>query len=295
MEKRVGIIGLGLIGGSLALALRRSWPRVRLHGVEIDAKTRELALAASAVDEAVSPEHAELAACSLVVLAVPAATVLELLPAVALRLGPAAVLTDVCGAKEEICKLGAAQRGAVFVGGHPMAGTEFRGFAAASASLFEGAVVALCPPQGGPQGSDAAGAAARVAELWRAAGAARLIEVDPEAHDRAVTFASHLPYLAAASVVDALSTSGDGAALARELAAGGFRDTTRVAGDFTLSGAAALNRFLPGAARELSVRLAALADELRRDPERAVERLRALADERRGMALPPKPGAGSAS
>jgi prephenate dehydrogenase len=126
--------------------------------------------------------------------------------------------------------------------------------------------------------------------LWRAAGAAKIIELDPEAHDRAVTFASHLPYLAAASVVEALLSSGGGAALARELAAGGFRDTTRVAGDWTLSGAAALNRFLPAAARELADKLAALADELRRNPESAVEKLRALADDRRGMKLPPPPG-----
>jgi prephenate dehydrogenase len=221
-----------------------------------------------------------------VLLAVPAQPLLELLEPIARRLSPSAVLTDVCGAKEEICRRAQMQQCCIFVGGHPMAGTEFRGFAAARAQLFQGAVVALCPPRGGPAGADGAAAWARVAALWRAAGASRLVEVDPETHDRAVTFASHLPYLAAAAVVESLHAAGPAQALARELAAGGFRDTTRVAGDWTLSGALAQNRFLPEAARALGAALDALADELRRDPARAVERLRALADERRAMVLP---------
>ena len=301
MEARVAIVGLGLIGGSLALALRRAWPGVPVLGVDQDAGTRERAAASGAVERACSLEDADLGAASLVVLAVPAAPLLALIEPVSRRLAAGAVLTDVCGAKEEIVRravqvaaagrlAGLGSPGPVFVGGHPMAGTEFRGFQAASGELFQGAVVALCPPVGG--GTEAAKQAAleRVRSLWAAAGAARVKIVDAEAHDRAVTFASHLPYLAAASVVDALLSAGESTELSRELAAGGFRDTTRVAGDWTLSGAAALNRFLPAAARELADRLAALAHELRADPERAVERLRALAEQRRTMALPPKPG-----
>jgi len=273
MNERVGIVGLGLIGGSLALALKRAG--LAVVGVDIDERTR--ALAASLVDA-----FDDLESCTLIVLATPPATLLEQIDPVRRRLAPGAILTDVCGAKEEICRQGA---GPAFVGGHPMAGTEFRGFEAASARLFEGAVVALCP---GPAPREVV---ERVAALWRLAGATRILEIDPVEHDRAVTFASHLPYLAAASVVEALVSSGPAARLARELAAGGFRDTTRVAGDWTLSAAAALNRFLPDAARDLAERLAALAEDLRRDPGPAVERLRALAEERRAMPLPPKPGA----
>ena len=282
MSERVGIVGLGLIGGSLALALKRAGPAFSVIGVDADAEARRLALAAGAVDRATSLEEADFAGCSLVVLAVPAQPLLELIQPIAQRLSDSAVLTDVCGSKEEICRRGLLQQRCIFVGGHPMAGTEFRGFAAARAQLFDGAVVALCPAVG------QAGRAAtdRLAALWRAAGAGRILEVDPETHDRAVTFASHLPYLAAASVVDALHAAGPAQALARELAAGGFRDTTRVAGDWTVSGALAQNRFLPEAARSLADALAALADELRSDPARAVERLRALADERRSMVLP---------
>ncbi|HYV67799.1 MAG TPA: prephenate dehydrogenase dimerization domain-containing protein, partial [Myxococcales bacterium] len=106
-------------------------------------------------------------------------------------------------------------------------------------------------------------------------------------HDSAVTFASHLPYLAAAMVVESLANASDLVPLAAELAAGGFRDTTRLAGDGTVGGAAALNRHIPGAARELAERLRSLAEELTKDPEAALERLGRLAEARRRMRLPP--------
>ena len=128
-----------------------------------------------------------------------------------------------------------------------------------------------------------------VKDLWVAAGAGKLLDIDPEEHDGAVTFASHLPYLAAAMVVESLSKVADLAPLARELAAGGFRDTTRLAGDGTVGGAAALNRHVPGAARDLAERLRALADELTQSPEQTLERLGRLADTRRRMRLPPLP------
>jgi prephenate dehydrogenase len=102
-----------------------------------------------------------------------------------------------------------------------------------------------------------------------------------------VTFASHLPYLAAAMVVDSLTRASDLVPLASELAAGGFRDTTRLAGDGTVGGAAALNRHVPAAARELAEHLRALAEELTSNPEQALQRLGHLADARRRMRLPP--------
>jgi len=110
--------------------------------------------------------------------------------------------------------------------------------------------------------------------------------VEPDVHDRAITIASHLPYLAAAAVAQALLES-DKDGLARELAAGGFRDTTRLAGDGTVGGAAALNRFVPGAARALADRLRALAQELEQRPEAALKQLALVAGERRRMRMPP--------
>jgi prephenate dehydrogenase len=232
-------------------------------------------------------EDAALDACDVVVLSTPAQALLEMLPGVAARMRPGALLTDVCGAKERVCAAGARQDRVVFIGAHPMAGTEFRGFGAASPTLFAGCTVAVCPPEGAPDERARAEAHKRLATIWMEAGAAKLLAVDAAVHDRAVTFASHLPYLAAASVVESLLSAGDAAALARELAAGGFRDTTRLAGDGTVGGAAALNRFIPGEARALAERLRALARELETDPAGALERLGRLADERRRMRLPP--------
>jgi prephenate dehydrogenase len=129
-------------------------------------------------------------------------------------------------------------------------------------------------------------AARRAGELWMAAGAQQLLDVEPDAHDRAVTIASHLPYLAAAAVAQTLLEAGVDASLARELAAGGFRDTTRLAGDGTVGGAAALNRFVPGAARALADRLRTLAQALEGTPDDALRELAEIADERRKMRLP---------
>lgn len=279
-SERIAIIGLGLIGGSLALALRRALPAVHLVGVDLDPRATEQALQARAIDAGFSPDDAPLDACDTVVLATPARDLLALLPRVAARMRPGALLTDVCGAKEQVCAAGAAQPCVVFVGAHPMAGNEHRGFGAASPSLFAGATVAICPAGDGP-------AAERVRALWLAAGAGKLLDLTPVDHDRAVTFASHLPYLAAAAVVDALAAAGPAAELSRELAAGGFRDTTRLAGDGTVGAAASLNRFVPEAARALGERLRALADSLEREPAATLERLGALAEQRRGMRMPP--------
>jgi len=287
VSHRLGIIGLGLIGGSLALALRRARPELRILGVDVDTGALKRALAERAIDASATPDSAPLAECEVVVLAQPAAALLESILPTAARMTPGAVLTDVCGSKEAICARAAGQDRVLFVGAHPMAGTEFRGFAAASPALFSGATVAVCPPVGAREQGERAVTA--VKDLWVAAGAGKLLDIDPAEHDGAVTFASHLPYLAAAMVVESLSKVADLAPLARELAAGGFRDTTRLAGDGTVGGAAALNRHVPGAARDLAERLRALADELTQSPEQTLERLGRLADTRRRMRLPPLP------
>jgi prephenate dehydrogenase len=291
--ERIAIVGMGLIGGSLALGLRRARPTLRIIGVDLDERTREQALEARAVDAATSLQDAALEVCDGVVLCTPAAALLEMLPGVSARMRPGALLTDVCGAKERICQEGARQDRVVFVGAHPMAGTEYRGFSAANPALFHGCTVALCPATGAKDPSAQRSALELVREIWTAVGAEKLLEVDPAVHDRAVTFASHLPYLAAASIVESLLSAGGDSLLARELAAGGFRDTTRLAGDGTVGGAAALNRFIPEAARALAGRIRALADQLEQDPSAALEKLVRLADERRRMRMPAVAAAGT--
>jgi prephenate dehydrogenase len=294
-RERIAIVGLGLIGGSLALALRRAREDAWIIGVDVDPRAREQALDEGAVDAASTLELAAIQDCDTVVLCAPAQPLLEMLPGVAKRMRPGSLLTDVCGAKERVCAEGAAQDRVVFIGGHPMAGTEFRGFVAANPALFFGCTVALCPPVGAGDSQARRDGIRRVRALWTAVGAEKLLDVEPDAHDRAVTVASHLPYLAAAAVAQALLEGGDEAALARELAAGGFRDTTRLAGDGTVGGAAALNRFVPGAARALAGRLRALADELEQSPEAALRELASIADERRRMRMPATGGAAPTS
>src|SRR5438105_2583541 len=284
--ERIAIVGLGLIGGSLALSLRRARPMMRIIGVDVDPRAREQALEERAVDAATSLEQAALEVCDAVVLSTPAQPLLEILPGVAARMRAGALLTDVCGAKERICEVAARQENVVFIGAHPMAGTEYRGFVAANPALFSGCTVALCPPVGNTDERARREAGNRLRSLWTSAGAEKLLDIDPAARDRAVTFASHLPYLAAASVVESLLSAGEAGPLARELAAGGFRDTTRLAGDGTVGGAAALNRFVAGEARALATRLRDLAEELEADPVRALQRLGRLADERRKMRMP---------
>src|SRR5947208_3054103 len=214
--ERIAIVGLGLIGGSLALALRRARPQTWIIGIDVDARTLEQATEERAIDAAATLELARLDGCDTVVLCTPAQLLLEMLRSVAARMQPGTLLTDVCGAKELICSAGAAQDRVVFIGGHPMAGTEFRGYVSANPALFSGCTVALCPPVGAADPGARRDAIRRVRELWTTAGAETLLDVEPDTHDRAVMVASHLPYLVA--VVHSLSgRSGDGRASAPEV------------------------------------------------------------------------------
>src|SRR4051812_31454733 len=147
--ERIAIVGLGLIGGSLALSLRRARPMTRIIGVDVDPRAREQALEEKAVDAATSLEQAALEVCDAVILSTPAQALLDILPGVAARMREGALLSDVCGAKERICEAAARQARVIFIGAHPMAGTEYRGFVAANPALFSNCTVALCPPVGG--------------------------------------------------------------------------------------------------------------------------------------------------
>ena len=308
---RIGIVGLGLIGGSLALSLRRAQSRAqqgsahakanrrerRLEIVGIDTNERSLAAAkrGGAIDHAAHPDRAEFASCDLIVLATPTPALLASLPRIAAQMHAGALLTDVCGVKELPTKLGAAQGHVVFVGAHPMAGREERGFAAAREDLFDGACVALCPAVGISDGNRAWSSAAQdaVRALWRDAGATRFLTLTSREHDRAVAYASHLPALAAASVFAALEQSGASGEIARALAAGGFRDTTRLAADGTVGQAAVHNRFLPEVLRDVAASLTEYAKQIEdglhsNDLAELARTLEQLAERRRAMRLPPR-------
>lgn len=227
-EKLV-IVGVGLIGGSLACALRRGGARGRIVGVGRTTAAVQRALelgvidAGAGLDDAALP--ALLAGADLVLLATPVAQIGPVLTRIAPHLPVDAVLTDAGSTKVEPVAAARAALGARFtrfVPAHPIAGGERSGVDAAVPDLFEGCNVMLCPlPETRPE------AIMRVAGMWRAAGA-RIREMPPERHDRVFSAVSHLPHLLAFAFLDMLLDSDD-RELKFDLAGGGFRDFTRIA------------------------------------------------------------------
>jgi prephenate dehydrogenase len=217
----VCIIGLGLMGGSLALALRQAHWAERLIGVDRDAAL--LAAAAGAIDTGTTDLAAGVAAADVVLLATPVRTILRLLPEVGRHAQPGALIMDLGSTKQQICRLMVGlPAGLEPVGGHPMCGKEVAGFAAAEATLFQGRPFVLCPV------SRTAPAALELARSLALAAGARPMVLDPAVHDRAVGAISHLPYMLAVTLMSVVNPGRTPAAWS--LAAGGFRDTSRVAG-----------------------------------------------------------------
>ncbi len=221
-ECTVAIVGLGLMGGSLGLALEGRC--ARRIGVDLDHAAAEAAVVAGAVDE-----HAPLATAAaradLVVLAVPVRQVALLAGDVAAWMRPGRVLTDLGSTKVDACAaLDAVDERIDAIGGHPMCGRELSGIANADAQLYRGARWVLAPTM-----RSTPHARTLVAQLAEAVGALP-IEVDRHVHDQAVATASHLPYVVAQALAGTLveadaRTSG----VAGRLAATGFRGATRLA------------------------------------------------------------------
>ncbi len=218
---RAAVIGVGLIGGSLGMAMRRRRIAREVIGVARVPETLGVARARGAIDRGTTDPVDGVQGADLVVLATPPELVVPLARQILPYLGAGAIVTDVASVKGEIVRgvesARESGRDVAFVGGHPMAGNEGRGVAAASAELFEGAVYLITRTP-----STDGAAVDRIATLARALGARPLI-MDPDAHDRAVARVSHLPYLLAAALMGAAET---------ETAAAGpsFLGATRVAG-----------------------------------------------------------------
>ncbi len=216
---RISVLGPGLLGGSLALALQARRPDADLRlwarrpGAEAEIRARGIRAAFF------TDASAACAGADLVILATPVETMPALAEVIArTELAPDAVVTDVGSVKGSVVNALSPILGDRFLGSHPMAGSEKTGIATARADLFEGAACLLTP---GP-GQDAR----RLRALWESLGC-RVLEMSPGEHDRKVARISHLPHwLAVVTTLAALR--GDPEAVA--CAAGGFRDTTRVAG-----------------------------------------------------------------
>jgi prephenate dehydrogenase len=220
------VCGVGLIGGSFALALRRAGLVNRIVGVGRRPEPLEAALQLGVIDEVSTDWAGALDGAELVLLAVPVGQMDAVAAAIAPHLGPDTIVTDAGSTKRDVIEAVYRHFGAQLanvVPAHPIAGAEKSGPTAARADLYQRRKVVITPlPENDPA------SVARVRELWAACGAV-LHEMSPQEHDRVFAAVSHLPHLLAFGLVHDLA----GRANAEQLfsyAASGFRDFTRVAG-----------------------------------------------------------------
>ena len=220
LSKRVAILGPGLIGGSLAMALRRSASYWR---VSVWARREEAAQEAALLlpgCRVSSDIAATVADCDLAVLCMSPHAIEAFGPDLKKILPPGAALTDAGSVKQKIVRSLEAFFGGRFIGAHPMAGSEQSGIRAAREDLYDGAVCILTPTA-----SSETEAYELVARMWAAAGC-DLREMPPSTHDRVIARVSHLPHAAAAALVLAAVSADPRAA---EFSGGGYRDSTRIA------------------------------------------------------------------
>jgi prephenate dehydrogenase len=215
VRPRALVVGTGLIGGSIALALRRrGW---HVSGLDVDDEHLDAARRAGVIDQADDDLEAE-----IVFVATPAAGVAAEVRRILATPGrrPDAVVTDVSGVKSAIVTAADHPR---FIGGHPMAGSEQVGLGGADPDLFEGAAWVLTPTN-----TTDLDAFNRLQGVVAEVGADVLV-LTPEDHDRLVAVVSHVPHLVAATLMNAATTGAEQNRALLRLAAGGFRDMTRVA------------------------------------------------------------------
>jgi prephenate dehydrogenase len=225
---RVAVVGLGLMGASLCLDLVRNNLCREVRGIARRTATVLEAFFAGAVDLATNDPHTGVMGADFVILATPVRTIVQMLDEIGPSLWPGAVIMDMGSTKGEICAaLDRLPPGIQPLGGHPMTGKETAGFAAAEPGLYTNATWVLSPL---PRTSSEALCLAH--ELVEAVGA-RPVVLEPERHDRLVAGISHLPFLVASALVHAVAQTGADDPVIWELAAGGFRDTSRVAASDT--------------------------------------------------------------
>lgn len=218
------IIGLGLMGGSLALALKERAIGRRVWGVNRRSAVIDRAVELGAIDGGTTDVAEGVADADIVVLATPVRVIIDLLHEIGPHLKAGCLVIDLGSTKSDIVQaMACLPAGVEPVGGHPMCGKEVAGIWAAEASLYEGAIFPLTPLD---RTSPAALALAE--RLVESIGATPVV-IDARRHDRLVAAISHLPYLAAVMLVAAAAEVADEDALAWPLAASGFRDTSRLA------------------------------------------------------------------
>lgn len=214
------------MGGSLGLAAKSFGAARSVRGWARREENRRSAVEGGVVDEAFATVEEAVCSSDLTVLCVPVMKMPELAAACAASARPGAVFTDVGSTKlylrEEMRGI-FRDKPAVFVGSHPIAGSERTGMQSATANLYDGAVVVVADAVGG---GDTEAARSKVLAFWRAIGS-RVVTMTSEEHDRVIAGTSHLPHLVASALVMAVLRDGNEDALG--LCGSGFQDTTRVA------------------------------------------------------------------
>ncbi|MBI5030626.1 MAG: prephenate dehydrogenase [Chloroflexi bacterium] len=219
----VAIVGLGLMGGSLALALLSKNACAKIIGIDSNEATRTQALACNVVEEA-SDDLSAAARADVIVIATPARTIIDLLPRVGTIARENAIIIDLGSTKREITQAMEALPAHVQpIGGHPMCGKESSGFAAADANLFHSATFALTPL------ARTSAATLAFAQSFAETIGARPLVIDAERHDQIVAATSHLPYVVASALMATADKISQDEELLFRLAASGFRDTSRLA------------------------------------------------------------------
>ena len=216
---QIGIVGLGLIGGSIAKAIKKYTPHTVL-GYDADPQVMYKAKLLDAIDGELTQERIRI--CDWLIIAIrPTAAVLYVVEN-ADQIQPGTTVMDVCGVKQSVCaplwQL-AADKGFTFIGGHPMAGREVGGFAHATAELFRDASMILTPPKG----ADIA-LLERIKKFWCALGFSGVVVTTPENHDRVIAYTSQLAHIVSSAYIKsptALDHIG--------FSAGSYKDMTRVA------------------------------------------------------------------
>jgi prephenate dehydrogenase len=220
----ITIIGLGLIGGSLARALREKLGIRGITAVDPDAKALEAARNEGIIKEGFTGLDSSIYASDIIFVCTPVKQTMEYIGRLAPEIAKTCILTDVCSTKGEIARfVETLAEPPLFIGGHPMAGTEKSGYANSFAHLFENAYYVLTPCSTTTR--DAMDVLNGIVE---GIGAIPIV-MEAEEHDRATGGISHLPHVIASSLVNLVKELDDGSGIMQTLAAGGFRDITRIA------------------------------------------------------------------
>lgn len=222
---RLAVIGVGLIGGSFALALKRAGAVGEVFGLDRSSASLEEALRLGLIDRACANICEVVQGTDIVLLATPVGQIPDLFASMAAALPATCVVTDVGSTKQDVvsaARAGLGGRVSQFVPAHPIAGREKSGVAAADASLYQHRHVVLTP-----LAENSAEDVERISAMWRACGA-KVSSMAPASHDAVFAAVSHLPHMLAYALVDDLAGR-DNAEELFSFAAGGFRDFTRIA------------------------------------------------------------------